>query len=258
MSTWSWRSGAVSTTLFSAAERIHCAFFFISVFQSLGPFWKPKSARTFSLVPYWNLGTCSTRVFSKYVQLKAKEQWQTCLPPYACFSPHFHESGNEHLSLLPTFLNTHGRATFLLSSFLSRSVSSSVFHSKNVGCLNLLWSAAVAESLLKAAYGPENSLTSPDSLYFPTWSHWLPVCSQLVPHVVRIPFVLFLLDYSEQILAAFLPKLFEESPPKRQGERDLCICSWMAAPMALGVLVHKHSHACRQPAGWHRQSCIML
>lgn len=121
-----------------------------------------------------------------------------CLPPYACFPPHFHESGNEHLSLLPAFLSIHGHATLLLPPFLSRSVSSSVFHSKNVGCLNLLWSAAVAESPPKAARGPKNSLTNHDSLRFPTWSHWLgdrlPVCSRLVLRVVRIPFVVFLLD----------------------------------------------------------------
>lgn len=64
--------------------------------------------------------------------LKQKSSGNMCLPPHVCFSPHFHESGNEHLSLLPTSLNIHGHATFLLPSFLSRSVSSPVFHSKNL------------------------------------------------------------------------------------------------------------------------------
>lgn len=121
-----------------------------------------------------------------------------CVPPYVSFLPHFHESGNEHLSLLLPFLNVHGHATFLLPAFLSQSVSSSVFHFKNVGCLDLYdqlqWHSHF-QRLLMALRTPWQTMTTCVS---PTWSHWLgdrlPVCGQLVPHEVRIPFVLFLWD----------------------------------------------------------------
>lgn len=118
-----------------------------------------------------------------------------CLPPYACFPPHFHESGNEHLSLLPAFLSIHGHATLLLPPFLSRSVFSSVFHSKNVGCLNLIfydqlqWQSHLQRQLVRT---PSQTMTA--CVFPPGVGDQLPVCSRLVLCVVRIPFVAFLLD----------------------------------------------------------------
>lgn len=181
-----------------------------------------------------------------------------CLLPYVCFSPHFHESGNEHLSLLPTCLNIRGHATFLLSSFLTRIVSSSVFHSKNVGCLNLLWSATVAVTS-KGSLWPWELPHKPWQPVFPHLESLAaclqPACSPCGKDSLCSYFVgLFWADFGSLSAKAVWGITFS-----KEAGWERCIHLFLdGCTLAHSVLVHKHSHACRQPAGWHRQSCIML
>lgn len=152
---------------------------------------------------------------------------------------------------------------FFATSSLNRNVSSSTAHCKNAERLNLLQPATVVWSPSKATHGLMNSLTNHDTLYFPIQESL--AGGQLVPCVARIPFVVFFFFLDVQLLCGFrqtfCQKCLENHLLQRGRVRELSrfVPGHTDGSQPDRVLVHEHSCAGRQAAGWHRRrSCVML
>lgn len=185
-----------------------------------------------------------------------------------CFPPHFHGSVNEHLSAsdFPEYPWTC-HFTFLLPPSLSRNVSSSVAACKNAEYLHLLEPATVARSPPKAAHGPMNSLTNHDSLYFPIQES-LAGGQAAFRHPARPPWgkdslCAFFLGRSTLLCRfwqTFCQKCLANHLVQRRRVRELSrlVPRYTDGSQLDCVLVHEHSRAGRQAAGWHRHCCVTL